>query len=1219
MPHAGDRDDDRRAADHLALHELKDVVRTVTGQQEGPENERLFVSTAAPPAGTWAERGAGAQPPLDYSLEGIAFLVAPEPNGADTSDVLLCSAGIFPRRSTDGGRTWHVADQSQLLHVDTRSLAHHPPKSAYAPDTLPLGAAAPAARIYVGCDGGLGASRGYSDPLYPFDAPVTDGTYNAEATYDPSQRTIESLDHGFASIAAFQFASNPDPLAGGPMSIIGYTTALDTGTARRVGSPAWKSVGGGDAGPIFAAPAGNGVRLWIDMSANIIWPVWNLLTYVDQDPPAGAPGAVHVTTPAAPSCAATSNMLPATGADLYAGILAFEQVTTLAAPLAGGGVVVVTSAAMTPDLVVGAKVGIGDPSIDFIWFPITQVTATTFTVRVGPAGPFPIGTAVRVARSWAGSVTGAAATQISQVFIPQTRRLYRLAQHGDALLAASADQRLWTTPSASTAGATTVWSEVAGAPAGLAANIDGLSTEGGEFESGVPIQDWAPVIAGIAADASGTFYVLLSGPLGSPPTPLFSVNGGAWVAEACTQPAAAVIPINVATGAIVADPSVAGRLYVACNARVFQLDKGAAGWTWTDLSGNLPGSEIHALWIGNVAPTGAPPRTVLRATTAVRGVWEIEPGGPAITNPQLYFRDHAFDPGWLGSSTEGVVSPLNSAQRGWHWQSPDIVVDTPLRDSSSALYCQNDPEAPVPAAADFAWFKDRSQVASAGVTARVWVRVNNRNALPSATVNVWAITAPFSGALPLLPAGFWSRFHPDGTIDATLPPGSAWTSLGVTPVSGARAEAPAIAGFDLATGSAGDHRCIATFVHGPGALLDTSGLGLSIDQVVMARTQIAQRNVLVGAPLPPSASTPDPGGTTEPVAAIVELGTAIEFHNPAREAAEATIRFDLTGIPASAQLELRLGPEMRPRAVTGAERREAAIHLARGGGAVEVVGLPMKPQARIRSEIVLRFGGRREPGDVYHVDRIDPAGLAGTEVDENDELPLRSAERRRRREPRGAEQILPSRPGQHRRTERPRGVEEPDPVDSGVELARAAERHDHRERRHPAEQPGDRPRVAAVGRQGDALVGRGVEHRLRRIGRIALSIDDQLRHLCAGVALNRPRLAAVGRDEDLLPAARTEVDDVRQPGMERRAREIELRVRLRQRVGDRHPRMTVVGRMKRGRTADATDDRNDVRLIVRIDRNPQHRGLIPVLVLPGEARVRGVLRPDDDRRTERRP
>ena len=165
-----------------------------------------------------------------------------------------------------------------------RALAHHPPKTSYYPDTLAPSATPPRARVYVGSDGGLGASRRYTDPTFDITVyPPASTQYNSGPTYDSSQGWVESLNHGLTSMAAFQFASNADPLAGGPMSMLGYLTTLDTGTSRWRGSLAWRFTAGGDAGPIFVAPTGDGVRAWVNASEGMRWPVWNFVTWRDRD------------------------------------------------------------------------------------------------------------------------------------------------------------------------------------------------------------------------------------------------------------------------------------------------------------------------------------------------------------------------------------------------------------------------------------------------------------------------------------------------------------------------------------------------------------------------------------------------------------------------------------------------------------------------------------------------------------------------------------------------------------------------------------------------------------------------------------------------------------------------------------------------------------------------------------------------------------------------
>jgi hypothetical protein len=994
------------------------MVANLSGDHFSPLLPRLYVSVAAPPGGAWEERGAGAQPQLDFYIEGIALMVAPEPVGADTGDVLLCSSTTRPRRSTDGGRTWAYAEIQSIHHVDVRCLAHYPPKTAYYPDALSSGATPTRARVYVGSDGGLGTSRRYTDPTFDIATPTPSSTnFNAGATYDSSLGLVENLNHGLTSVAAHQFASSAEPLAGGPMSMLGYLTTLDTGTSRRIGSTAWRFRAGGDAGSIFVAQTTDGVRVWVNASEDILWPTWNFVTWKDRDLD-NREEFDHVLTTAAYSCGATSNMMAGPTTIFYVGIIAVEEVTTLLSPCTPGSDVEVVPNTMTPDFVVGARVCLGDPVDSTVYQPITSVSTDRFHVTIYGSGTYPAATAVRVVRCYVARVTGTLATRVSQVFIPQTRRIYRLAKAGDALLAASADQRLWMTASASTANEATVWTEVSGRPSDLSSVSldDPDNVTAGQFVSGLDLQGTTPLITSVVGDAGGTFYVMLSRAIAASiggttvNTPLFRVEGGAWVAEHCTLPDGAAIPLGVTMGKVVSHPTQDGRLFVARNARVFQLDRGTTEWAWTDLTDNLPGQEIHDLWIGNIAVEGAEPRFLLRAVTAVRGVWEMEIGAHAITGALLYFRDHSFDPGWTRPSADGVLSPLRVGQRHWHWQSADIKVDTPLRDSSGSLYYQNEPEAAVPTAGDFAWFKDRSQSASAGTTARVWVRVNNRSTEPSGTVNVWAITCQFSGALPALPSTFWSRFDSAGNIDASSPISSEWTSLGVRPVSAVHAEAPGIVEFEMPTGAEDDHRCIVAFVHGPGALLDTAGLNLVIDEVVPAHSQIAQRNVLVGPPLPSTPGTPPPpsrpGSDTGPDGTgALEFRQYMEFHNPWPEARAMTIRFDLGGLPPSMALEFRLSSNARPQSVTGAQVAQTragclggpmalwrkvcvwlramlglatmqgrrlpladASYLTRGGEEGEARDMLLPPGGKVAAELRLRFDGPLEPGAQYHLD-----------------------------------------------------------------------------------------------------------------------------------------------------------------------------------------------------------------------------------------------------------
>jgi hypothetical protein len=895
------------------------VFEAAVPPSSGTGSQRMFVSTSAFPHPTWEERGSGGEPSPDSFLDGVDLLVAPENLGPDTADVLLFTGPIFPQRSLDGGRNWELGSQDHILHTDHRALAYWPPPTAYYPDTLTSGMTVPRATVLVGNDGGIAASVGYTDPAFAFPAaePGSSTAFDEGAALAASSGIPRSLNHGLQALAIHRYASNTAPLAGGAASTIGYASTLDTGFSRHLGTRAWTAVMGGEGGPLIARPVANGVRLWTTESGGDSWPGWPMYTSLDTDG-AGPASSANVTMPDGSTLRPTSRFQPLPGGTVAVG--AVNQ--------AAGG-----------------------------------TTRTAFVARVDATG---------------------AATRISQSVTPDQRhRFYLLAAAGDSLLAASIDQRLWRLDGASAAGPASVWTEITGLPAGLASPVsrDWIGTY---WASGPEVRGPTPMIAAIAAAPSGAFYVLMTDALDVPGaggatthTALLRVDAGGLHAESCVPPAAAAIPAGASVGELVAHPVTPATLFAARNGRVFRLAAGAPDWTWTDLSENLPGPELHDLWIGNVAPSGSP-RIVLRAATSVRGVWEREVDPPPEPPPPAYMRDHALDPGWLHPSAEGVANPLRVTERAWHWQSPDIKVDTPELTPTSVRYYQNDPEAPAPTAEDFAWMKDDSTGAAAGETARVWVQVHSR-AFPTTplTPSVWAITCLYAGMLPTLPprgaASFWTRFQPTGAID-TGSLGPNWTSLGVMPLAPLDATHSRVAGFTFSTGAEGDHRCIAAFVHGPGALL-VSGPGFteSLDDCVRLTPQVAQRNVEVGHPLalsrapegqrPPTST--GPGGT-----GARELRRLVAFNNPYDYAIRSTLEFDLRALPSGIAASFSARKGLEPRKVVGAKRDSSGVWHAAPRKCVVLEDVPIAAGDAVFVEVVLEVVGKLPRGRRYAVDLL---------------------------------------------------------------------------------------------------------------------------------------------------------------------------------------------------------------------------------------------------------
>lgn len=838
-------------------------------------SRRIFVSTSPFPHATWQERGTGGQPTPDSGFDGVQLVVAPENFGPDTNDVLLFTGPILLQRSLDGGRTWQFASDHHIHHVDTRAYSYWPPPTAYYPDTLSTGATPTRATVFVGSDGGIAATNGYTDPTFPLDSPEpgTSTAYNEGATLSPTSGIPRSLNRSLQALAIHRYASNPSPGDGGPLSVVGYASTLDTGFSRHLGSTAWAHVGGGEGGPIAVRPVAGGVRIWTNMSYSEGWPGWPMFTWLDTDGAGSSPGA-GIRLADGSTLRATSRLLVTPGGSVVGGVISQSAL---------GG------------------------------------TRTAFVARIDEAG---------------------LATRISQERTPDRRqRFYLIAQAGDVLLAATIDQRLFRLSGAAAAGPGSVWTEITGLPAGLASpeSADWVAS----YWGGTPdARGTAPMIAAICADASGTFYILLTDAVAvndggvDVMTPLLRVDGTAVRPEPCMLPPAAAIPEGVVVGEMVSHPAVGRVLFAARNGRVFRLAQGQAGWVFQDISENLPGPEVHDLWIGNISPSRTP-RYVLRAATAVRGVWERDADSHGTSAGSLvYMRDHVFDPGWLSPSADGVANPLRVGERAWHWQSPDIKIDTPVLAPNGTRYYQNDPEAPAPTASEFAWIKDDSTDAAAGERARVWVQVHNR-AFPTAplSLNVWVITCRFAGGLPALPArgteSFWTRFRPDGTIDTSMV-GGGWTSLGVRPVEGVDAANSKVVGFEFETGSRGDHRCIAAFVHGPGALLASDGFSESLDECAPRSRQIAQRNVDVGLPLPTSPALPPGGAGSRPTTtgpggtAGLEQRWLVAFHNARPEAVRSTLEFDLRALPAGVGISFRLSRDCRPESITGASRADVS-------------------------------------------------------------------------------------------------------------------------------------------------------------------------------------------------------------------------------------------------------------------------------------------------------
>ncbi|HKO08604.1 MAG TPA: hypothetical protein VJ487_12890, partial [Alphaproteobacteria bacterium] len=509
--------------------------------------------------------------------------------------------------------------------------------------------------------------------------------------------------------------------------------------------------------------------------------------------------------------------------------------------------------------------------------------------------------------------------------------------------------------------------------------------------------------------SQGSTAFAIAGMSGSQPA-LYSVSTvGVWTAQGLVPaPAESTGDYNVR---LLADPDLATRLYLAQGRVVYQLDSaGGASWNVTDLSdfglsgaGGLPGGYINDLWVGKAGS-----HKLLRATVPMRGLWEREVDPPAAAGSTVYLRKHPADLGWITPTAEGMPSPFGtSAGSLGHWLSPDIKVENALSGAPAGYEYQTDPEYPgiltPPTQLDHVAF-DMLRSDASGMTpgraAHVHVQVHNRDFTAAGNLSVWLIFCNAASMVPALPTGFWSRFHPDGTIDTATPLTGGWTAVGDPRALGApapNATAPAVVSWDwpqATTIAASSHYCLFAIVHGPtpysaaDQVAATGADPTSVDALVPLVTQLGQRNVFW---LPPGAPPGPPiPWLGEPGVAMIALG----FHNPLRSPVTAALLLDGAILPKAAQLavmavgasarllaagkprvgtRLPLGAAERVRLLPAGERDDddRGFHLrADLNHRAELEGVALPAHARGTLVVAVRLPEKMEHGARYTVDVV---------------------------------------------------------------------------------------------------------------------------------------------------------------------------------------------------------------------------------------------------------
>jgi hypothetical protein len=830
--------------------------------------------TTSTPTTAWTQVTMVSPPQPAYNFYCFNFAVSPSSPGDGTNDVLFF-ASVNLHRSTDGGVTW--SGDANWFHADQQTFA-------FCPTDPPPGTVAD---LYLGCDGGVAVSTGACDPAFPFS---TAATYFGEGPTATANGLHQNRNRGKQSSAVYQYTSHP------ALPALGYIGCQDTGVAAGTGSLGWRGIADADAGACAVAPASDGVKLWGILGAFMDWPSFRMRLWTDQRQI--SPGAVEPKlSPGGSLIAPTSNLIADLAGNCLTGARTRDPLTTLAAAIGSTGSQVATPASMS-----GINVGVM-LEIDSETVIVTAVAATTFTATF--AQTHAAGSPVAIYRAGVLRVDGAGtAARISQVFgtpSPSVNVVAASATNPN-LLACASDDRVYLTSTGASAGPDTVWVEGATARP-VDANVNA-----------------------IAIDVAGEVHVLLRSPVdvGLPlslvTTPLFTITGGVWVPQVCVGLPGGTPALGFTQ--LVADPVAAGTLYAAHDDRVYRLVRTTGVvWTWTDISAGLPGQWIYDLWIGNVG-TSASPTNLLRAAVPTRGVFE-EDVSPGATTPAvaLYVRDNLLDIGRLSQSPDGVPNPYSPAQRVWHYQCEDVKVDTRQPGlTPGSTFFQTDPEAGVPVShVIFDQLRDNSQALPALEPAKVHVQVHNRGSVPATGVRVWAIYCNAAAGVPSLAASpsqgnaypFWSQFTAMGDIVPGLPADSPWRAVGSPVTLGpVTAADPQVATWNwtvpaLASGASSGHYCIAVFVHSAASPINETSL--NVDEITPRNRQVGQKNLQIGAPLPPGPAPGGGGAGGSGVPGEGQFRELIEFHNPLPSVRIATLVFDLRLLPPALTVTIRLG------------------------------------------------------------------------------------------------------------------------------------------------------------------------------------------------------------------------------------------------------------------------------------------------------------------------
>jgi hypothetical protein len=332
-------------------------------------------------------------------------------------------------------------------------------------------------------------------------------------------------------------------------------------------------------------------------------------------------------------------------------------------------------------------------------------------------------------------------------------------------------------------------------------------------------------ISALAVDPSGNVWVTFSslaigkesGEFSHEHVYFLKAGGTAW--EARSNGLAIANPVNT----IVIDPLDATKIYCGADRGVFSWD--AANATWKLFDQGLPNAPVTLLRIH------APSRK-LRAATYGRGLWErqLDPGN--CSDYFLYMRKHIADAG-SQPAADGTPHPYYQGHLCWHWQSPDIIVDSTVTSASPPT----DP------------LKLYDEVTHVGARReqnnRVYVQFHNKGPFTVLNARVRVFFASASAGLPPLPAKLLEdpfSWTPGATDD--------WNHVGPTVIVGnmgpGTTRMAAWTKFVIPANAA-QHSCMLAFVTSDNDHFEAAGI-TDPDELVIMNRKVALKNLDLDGP-----------------------------------------------------------------------------------------------------------------------------------------------------------------------------------------------------------------------------------------------------------------------------------------------------------------------------------------------------------------------------------